>query len=415
MGPRAPSAKPAAPPTRTGATNIWDDGGVDVDPESVRPPPPVHAIAEARAQGAPGMKKKTAPKPPSPKRPRSLPAEAEEPTIPISTDPPAAEDTPIFEAPQLAPLAPLSIPAVEEFTKAPALTPIDTTPTIPREATAPAPSKPAEAATTSVPPAPEKRRSLLPFVFLGAAAAALALAFFLRKPPESAVSSTPESEHATAAPAPTHAPVATTTATAEPGQATTATAEPGQATATVATPTDTAPKAPPPSAVSTPRSATTETTAKATNPTTVVATTALPAPKEPKSTTPTKPETAAKSEPASKPEPAPKPETTKPVAAAPAQPQVSDVGGDFDKAAASAALNSAAGVASGCRKPGDPTGVAVVHITFANSGRATRALVEGPPFAGTPTGGCIAEALRSVRVPPYGGDRVTVTKRVVIQ
>ena len=117
-----------------------------------------------------------------------------------------------------------------------------------------------------------------------------------------------------------------------------------------------------------------------------------------------------------KPEAAPKPEPTpKPVAAAPAQTQVNDVGGDFDKSAASSALTSAAGVASGCRKPGDPTGVATVHVTFSNSGRATRATVEGPPFAGTATGGCIAEALRQAKVPPYGGDRVTVTKRVVIQ
>jgi hypothetical protein len=92
-----------------------------------------------------------------------------------------------------------------------------------------------------------------------------------------------------------------------------------------------------------------------------------------------------------------------------------DVDAEFDKGAASAALGSAAQQASSCRKPGDPTGVATVHVTFSNAGRATRAVVEGPPFAGTATGGCIADILRKAKVPPYGGDRVTVTKRVVIQ
>lgn len=108
-----------------------------------------------------------------------------------------------------------------------------------------------------------------------------------------------------------------------------------------------------------------------------------------------------------------KPAETKPAAAA--EPKEVAVGGDFDKAAAGTALTSAAQEASGCRKEGDPSGVAVVHVTFSNAGRATRAVIEGPPFAGTQTGGCIAATLRKATVPPYGGDRVTVTKKVVIR
>jgi hypothetical protein len=413
MGP-LPTAKSASTAARTGATNIWeDDEPVKVDPESVRPPPPVHAIAEARAQGAPGLKKRTAPKPPSPKRARSIPVESEEPTIPISTSPPAPEETPLFEtplfetplletplfeAPKPVPIAPLSAPPIEEFAKTPAIAPVDTTPTIPREAKPQTPSKPAEASTASVPPVPEKRRSLFPFVLLGAAAAAVAITFFLRKQPEPSIASTPVPEHTAAAPEPTHAEVATAAPSpAEPEQAAPSAAE--TTTAALAT----APVA---------RSgAQTAPTAKPPNPTTALDTS--PSPKEPKPASAPKPESASKPE-TTKPETT-KPETTKPVAAAPVQPEVSDVGGDFDRSAAASALGAAAGIASGCRKPGDPTGVAVVHVTFANSGRATRALVEGPPFAGTPTGGCIADALRSAKVPPYGGDRVTVTKRVVIQ
>jgi hypothetical protein len=56
----------------------------------------------------------------------------------------------------------------------------------------------------------------------------------------------------------------------------------------------------------------------------------------------------------------------------------------------------------------------MVRVTFSNSGKATQALIEGPPFAGTATGGCIAAAMRTASVPPYSGDRVTVSKTVTI-
>jgi len=126
-----------------------------------------------------------------------------------------------------------------------------------------------------------------------------------------------------------------------------------------------------------------------------------PAPKETKSGAATPPEKAA----------APKAEA-KPAAGAPEK-EVA-VGGEFDRAAAGTALAGAAQEASGCRKEGDPSGVALVRVTFSNAGRATRAVIEGPPFAGTQTGGCIAATLRKATVPPYGGDRVTVSKKVVI-
>ncbi len=86
----------------------------------------------------------------------------------------------------------------------------------------------------------------------------------------------------------------------------------------------------------------------------------------------------------------------------------------FDRGAAVAALRTAAGAASSCRRGSDPSGTATVTVTFANSGRAINANVSGPPFAGTATGGCIAAAMRRARVPPFSGDRVTVSKRVVI-
>jgi predicted Zn finger-like uncharacterized protein len=131
-----------------------------------------------------------------------------------------------------------------------------------------------------------------------------------------------------------------------------------------------------------------------------------PADKEPA------PSTAKAPEPKAEPAPIAK-EDPKPAPAEPAEP--AEPAGPFDRAAAAAALNSSAAQASACRKEGDPSGIASVVITFAPSGRVTSANVSGPPFAGTPTGGCIAAALRKARVPAFDGDRVTVSKTIVIQ
>jgi hypothetical protein len=87
----------------------------------------------------------------------------------------------------------------------------------------------------------------------------------------------------------------------------------------------------------------------------------------------------------------------------------------FDTAAAKASLEAAAGAAAACRKGDDPTGTAVVLVTFAPSGRVTSATVNGKPFAGTPTGGCIASAMRRATVPPFAGQAITVSKRVAIR
>ena len=115
---------------------------------------------------------------------------------------------------------------------------------------------------------------------------------------------------------------------------------------------------------------------------------------------------------AEKPAAEPKPEPATPTVK---EPPSGEPAGPFDRAAASAALNSSAAQASSCRKDGDPSGVASVTITFAPSGRVTSANISGPPFAGTPTGGCIANTLRKARIPAFDGDRVTVSKTVVIQ
>jgi outer membrane biosynthesis protein TonB len=96
----------------------------------------------------------------------------------------------------------------------------------------------------------------------------------------------------------------------------------------------------------------------------------------------------------------------KPAPAAPA----AGGSGDFDRAAALSALSSAATSAQSCRKADGPTGAGRIAVTFANNGSATTANVEGPPFAGTPVGGCVAARFRGAHVPPFGGAPVTVHK-----
>ena len=109
------------------------------------------------------------------------------------------------------------------------------------------------------------------------------------------------------------------------------------------------------------------------------------------------------------------PSPAAPGAAVPAPAPEEKPSGPFNADAARSALAGAVAQASSCRKPGDPTGVAAVTITFSPSGRVTTATIGGPPFAGTPTGGCIAATLRRARVPAFEGDHVTVRKTVEIR
>jgi predicted Zn finger-like uncharacterized protein len=86
----------------------------------------------------------------------------------------------------------------------------------------------------------------------------------------------------------------------------------------------------------------------------------------------------------------------------------------FSRSAAISALGAAAGAASGCKKPGGPTGRGRVSVTFAPSGRVTTANVSGAPFAGTSVGGCVAATFRRASVPPFDGSPVTVHKSFTI-
>jgi cytoskeletal protein RodZ len=87
----------------------------------------------------------------------------------------------------------------------------------------------------------------------------------------------------------------------------------------------------------------------------------------------------------------------------------------FSVSAAQVALTQAATNSAGCKKPDGPTGSGKVQVTFATSGRVTTANVQGPPFAGTPVGGCVAGVFRRAKVPPFAGNPVTVSKSFAIK
>jgi hypothetical protein len=82
----------------------------------------------------------------------------------------------------------------------------------------------------------------------------------------------------------------------------------------------------------------------------------------------------------------------------------------FDTSSASSALGALVPSAAACLQQGDPSTTVHVTVTFAPSGRATVALVDGPPYAGTTVGGCIARIFRSARVSPFEGSSTTVHK-----
>ncbi|HVY31695.1 MAG TPA: hypothetical protein VHB79_34405 [Polyangiaceae bacterium] len=255
-------------------------------------------------------------------------------------------------------------------------------------------------ATKSVPPAaPQKRSGLAAPVLLGLAAVAGFLIWKRSAPAPSVAAEQAPKVVAAAEPAPQPETVTPAVAAAP----TTEAAPPTALAGVTATPT--AAEVGPETTPAKPAATTVHDKSAASTPATT-----------PDSTTPsnTKPAEPARPAATTAPQEAPAPAVTKEEPAAePAPP--AEPAGPFDRAAAQAALSSAAAQASACRKEGDPSGVASVVITFAPSGRVTSANVSGPPFAGTPTGGCIASALRRAKVPPFDGDRVTVSKTITIQ
>ena len=98
-----------------------------------------------------------------------------------------------------------------------------------------------------------------------------------------------------------------------------------------------------------------------------------------------------------------------PQVAIPRTPTASDPGPvGISRPAAAVAISASGRGAASCLKPGDARGSMPVSVTFAPSGRVTTSTVNGGPFAGTTTGGCIARALRGASIAPFDGGPVTI-------
>jgi tetratricopeptide (TPR) repeat protein len=83
--------------------------------------------------------------------------------------------------------------------------------------------------------------------------------------------------------------------------------------------------------------------------------------------------------------------------------------GDFNRGAAAKALVKAFAAAKQCKQPNGPTGSVRVKVIFEPSGAVSSAEVLDAPFAGTPTGDCVARAYSAASVPPFSGDRPPVS------
>jgi serine/threonine protein kinase len=75
----------------------------------------------------------------------------------------------------------------------------------------------------------------------------------------------------------------------------------------------------------------------------------------------------------------------------------------FNPVAAKASLDVVDGILASCRHPGGKTGSGHITVVFANDGQVSRAVVDEPPFAGSPEGACVASRMRLARVKAFDG------------
>jgi serine/threonine-protein kinase len=86
---------------------------------------------------------------------------------------------------------------------------------------------------------------------------------------------------------------------------------------------------------------------------------------------------------------------------------------DFDKVTAQAQLARAAQLVAGCRKAGTESGPGRALVTVATSGAAQSVIIVGK-LSGTPVGDCVAQQFRTVKIPPFTGNPVTLGKSFVV-
>ena len=90
---------------------------------------------------------------------------------------------------------------------------------------------------------------------------------------------------------------------------------------------------------------------------------------------------------------------TRRAAPAPAEPAGS---GPLSKSAVVAGMNGVKGKVSDCYAQYKVPGMAMVNVVIGKNGKVSSATVTGK-FAGTPTGACVAKAVRTASFPPSDG------------
>jgi serine/threonine protein kinase len=89
------------------------------------------------------------------------------------------------------------------------------------------------------------------------------------------------------------------------------------------------------------------------------------------------------------------------------------VGGDIDRNTLSAALGRAANMVGMCHRPGGDSGPGRAVVTFGTNGRVQNVVLQGK-LASSPVAECIANQFRNLKVPPFSGNAVTVSKGFVL-
>lgn len=87
---------------------------------------------------------------------------------------------------------------------------------------------------------------------------------------------------------------------------------------------------------------------------------------------------------------------------------------EFNRAEAARVLGEAATAAKSCGKTGQQSGTGRVRVTFAPNGRVTSVMTETGPGPVTPLGACIEAKFRAVKIPPFDGVPVSVSKSFVM-
>ncbi len=89
-------------------------------------------------------------------------------------------------------------------------------------------------------------------------------------------------------------------------------------------------------------------------------------------------------------------------------PASSSAGGGCDASTARAGLDIMNSILASCRSPGGKTGDGKITVSFNPDGHVSRAVVDEPPFAGTPEATCVSSRFKQAKIAPFTGGPGTI-------